>query len=73
MIGIELFARTLKNGHTIKGIEVGQKKKIKIMQYADDTTIFVRDCESVTQLLKLLEEFKVNCGLEIPPKRKRYG
>lgn len=43
------------------------------MQYADDTTIFVRDYESVTQLLKLLEEFKVNCGLEIPPKRKRYG
>ena len=25
VIGIELFARTLKNDHTIKGIEVGQK------------------------------------------------
>ena len=56
VIGIELFARTLKNDHTIKGIEVGQEE-IKITQYADDTTIFVRDCESVTQLLKLLEEF----------------
>ena len=64
VIGIELFARALKNDHTIKGIEVEQKE-IKVTQYADDTTVFVRDRESVTQLLKLLEEFKVNCGLEI--------
>ena len=64
VIGIELFARALKNDNTINGINVGQKE-IKISQYADDTTVFVRDCESVTQLLKLLDEFKTNCGLEI--------
>ena len=64
MIGIELFARALKNASTIHGINVGPKE-IKITQYADDTTVFVRDRESVTQLLKLLEEFKTNCGLEI--------
>ena len=63
MIGIELFARALKNASTIHGINVGQKE-IKITQYADDTKVFVRDRESVTQLLKLLEEFKT-CGLEI--------
>ena len=64
VIGIELFARALKNAGTIHGINVGQKE-IKVTQYADDTTVFVRDRESVTQLLKLLEEFKTNCGLEI--------
>ena len=64
MIGIELFAGALKNASTIHGINVGQKE-IKITQYADDTTVFVSDRESVTQLLKLLEEFKTNSGLEI--------
>ena len=64
VIGIEFFARALKNASTIHGINVGQKE-IKITQYADDTTVFVRDRESVAQLLKLLEEFRTNCGLEI--------
>ena len=46
------------------------KKKLKIRNKQNLVMIplfFVRDCESVTQLhvLKLLEEFKVNCGLEI--------
>ena len=57
VIGIELFARAVKNDPNIKGINVGQKE-IKITQYADDTTVLVRDCDSVPRLLKLLEEFK---------------
>ena len=64
VIGIELFARALKNDRNIKGINVGQKE-IKITQYADDTTVLVRDCDSVPILLKLLEEFKKVSGLEI--------
>jgi len=64
VIGIELFARALKNASTIHGINAGQKEN-KITHYADDTTVFVRDRQSVTQLLKLLGEFKTNCGLEI--------
>ena len=53
-----------KLGQQLPGVNVGPKE-IKITQYADDTTVFVRDQESVTQLLKRLEEFKTNCGLEI--------
>ena len=51
VVGIELLAGVLKKDHTIKGIKVGQKE-IKITQYADDTTVLVRDLDSVTQLLK---------------------
>ena len=36
MIGIELFARALKNASTIHAINVSQKE-IKITKYADDT------------------------------------
>ena len=64
VVGIELLARVLKNDHTIKGIQVGPEE-IKITQYADDTTVLVRDLESVTQLLKHLDKFKQISGLEI--------
>ena len=64
VIGIELFARALKNDHTIRGIKVGSKE-IKCTQYADDTTVFVSDQNSVNMLLKLLDDFKSVSGLEI--------
>ena len=57
LIGIELPSSALQNDPTIRGIQVGQKE-IKIMQYADDTTVLVRDLDSVSQLLKLLNNFK---------------
>ena len=60
MIAIDLFARALKNSKCIKGI-----KEIKLSLFADNTTVFVRDQDSVTQLLKLLCKFTRVSGLEI--------
>ena len=68
VVGIELLARVLKKDHTIKGIQVGQKET-KITQYADDTTVLVRDLDSVTQLLKHLDKFKQIGGLKITPNK----
>ena len=59
IIGIELFARALKKGINVETTE------IKTTQYADDTTVFVRDEESVEQLLRPLDEFKLISGLKI--------
>ena len=64
VIGIELFARAIKNDDNIKGINVGEKV-IKVSLYADDTTVFVRDLNSVARLLTLLQKFKNLSGLEI--------
>ena len=64
VVGIELLANVLKKDPNIKGSKVGQKE-IKITQYADDTTVLVRDLHSVTQLLKHLDKFKQISGLEI--------
>ena len=64
VLGIELLSRSLKNDPTIKGIQVN-KQELKISQYADDTTVFVRDLDSVTSLLKVLNDFKEHSGLEI--------
>ena len=57
VIGIKFFARALKKTRYPNPNLVGQKE-IKITQHADDTTVLVRDCDSVLRLLELLEEFK---------------
>ena len=54
----------LKNDAAIKGINVGEKE-IKVSLYADDTTVFVCDLDSVVYLLTLLDKFKNLSGLEI--------
>ena len=64
VLGIELFGRALKNNKSIKGILVNNHE-IKVTQYADDTTVFVRDRDSVVQLLDLLQNFSLLSGLEI--------
>ena len=64
VIGIELLSGALQKDPTIRGIQVGQKE-IKIMQYADDTMVLVRDLDSVSQLLKFLNSFKNISGLEV--------
>ena len=64
VIGIEVLANAIKNKTTIKGIKVGEKE-IKVSLYADDTTVFVRDLDSVKELLALLNDFKKLSGLEI--------
>jgi len=64
VIGIEILARAIKNDPAIKGINVVEKE-IKVSLYADDTTVFVRDLDSVVHLLTLLDKFKNLSGLEI--------
>ena len=64
VLGIELFARALKNKASVKCIHVDDHE-IKIAQYADDTTVFIRDKKSVLELLDFLREFSSLSGLEI--------
>ena len=42
-------------------------REIKITQYADDTTVFLRNQESMNVLLELLEKFERCSGLKINP------
>ena len=65
MIGIEILAKAIKNDASIK---VGEKE-IKVSLYTDNNTVFVRDLDSITHLLSLLEKFKNPFGLEINTKK----
>ena len=64
VIEIELLSNAIQKDPTIKGIQMGQKE-IRITQYADDTTVLVRDHDTVSLLLKLLHNFKNISGLEV--------
>ena len=64
MIGIEVLANAIRNKNTIKGIKVGDTE-IKTSPYADNTTVFVRDLDSIPELLALLNHFSNLSGLEI--------
>ena len=70
VIGIEVLANAIRNKGTIKGIKVGEKE-IKTSLYADDTTVFVRDLDSIPELLALLKNFKNLSGLDINAKKNR--
>ncbi|KAL9968540.1 hypothetical protein ACROYT_G020647 [Oculina patagonica] len=64
VIGLDLLARAIKNHDLIKGITI-RNHEIKTTMYADDTTVFLSDTESVPHLLELLNQFKVVSGLEV--------
>ena len=64
VLGIQLISRSIRSDPTINGIQVNTHE-LKRSQDADNTTVFVRDLDSVTSLLKLLNEFNECSGLEI--------
>ena len=64
VLGIEILALAIIQNSKIEVITVGSHE-IKIMQYADDTTVFLRNQESMNVLLKLLENFERCSGLKV--------
>ena len=64
VLGIELLNLAIQTNSNIKGIKVGDEE-IKNTLDADDTTLFVKDLESVQELLEMLEKFRRCSGLEL--------
>ena len=58
VIGVEILSNAIKRSKEIEGIEIDPNKSIKITQYADDTTAFVKDIRSVHRLFGLLQQFE---------------
>ena len=60
----EILATAIRNDKSIQGINI-HNKEFKLCQYADDTTAFVSDLKSATNLFQLLSNFQECSGLEI--------
>ena len=57
VIGVEILSNAIRRSSEIKGIQIKQKQTVKITQYANDTTVFLRDVQSV-HILKALQSLK---------------
>ena len=60
----EVMAIKIRNDKSITGIKA-ESREYKICQLADDTTVFVSNSQSVTQLVLVLQKFQKYSGLKI--------
>ena len=65
VMGVEILSNAIKRSKEIDGIQIVPNKSIKITQYADDTTVFVKAIRSVYRLFDLLQQFENCSGLRI--------
>lgn len=69
----EPLGLAIKQERGIKGIEIEQTgKESKIFQYADDTTIFAREEESVKQVMEIVRRFCKGSGGKINEEKTAY-
>ena len=61
---VELLANKIRKSKNIKGIKIGQTE-IKLVQMADDTTVFIEDQNSLEHIFKILQTFKLYAGLKL--------
>ena len=64
IVVVELLANKIRKSDNIKGIVIGSTE-IKLVQMADDTTVFVSDPESLENTLKILTLFEQYAGLKL--------
>ena len=64
IIVAEVMAINIRNEKSIKGLNIGTTN-IKLTQYADDTTLYLQDTESLKCTFKLLDKFQLYAGLKL--------
>ena len=63
-MAVEILSINIQHNKKIKGIQI-YKKKLKISQLADDTTLFLRDILSLRTALNVLYLFSQISGLKL--------
>ena len=61
---VELLANKIRSTREIRGIKIGNFE-LKIIQMADDTTVFVEDLNSLSKVLEIIELFHLFAGLKL--------
>ena len=64
IVVVELLAHKIRTSNDIKGITIGNTE-IKLVQMADDTTVFIEDINSLEHILELLQKFEQYAGLKL--------
>ena len=64
ILALETLFIQIRSDSSVKGFRI-KHIQIKLSAYADDTTFFVKDSQSVQRILKLMKEFQVFSSLTI--------
>lgn len=64
ILAVEKFAHAIRQNESIKGISVNDNT-YKVSQYADDTTLFIRDGQSLELALEVIDDFHKVSGLKL--------
>jgi hypothetical protein len=64
VLTIELLANEIRNCQHIRGIDI-LGEEFKLLQFADDTALFLKSKESIKVLMKILNQFSKVSGLTI--------
>ena len=65
IIGVELLAIRFQEDKDIKGLEIETEKILKVLMYADDITVFLKDNNNVRLILNIIDEFTIISGLKL--------
>ena len=71
----EVTTENINNDNTIIGLAIpNSKKRLKILQYADDSNFFLHDQKSVENVLKYVQKLKqaTGCAINFKKKQKQY-
>lgn len=69
----EPLGLAIKQGEKIKGIGVeGNREKDKIFQYVDDTTVIVKEMESVKKVMEFVQMFCKGSGGKVNEEKTVY-
>ena len=73
ILSAEVLSNKIRQESNVRGIKVFGKE-IKLSQFADDTTLFNADIESLERALKIVGDFGRIAGLSLNvKKRRRFG
>lgn len=64
ILAVEKFAHSIRQNNNITGIDINGNS-YKVSQYADDTTLFLKDGDSLESALDVVEEFYKVSGLRL--------
>ena len=66
ILTVELLAINIRQDNNIEGVQIPNSSyTIKILQYADDTTLFLKNMVDYREILSKIKEFSLYTGLEL--------
>ena len=65
LLAIEILSIAIRKNNKISGLNLPNNVLLKLMQFADDTTVFLKDEESLLELKEVLQRFSIISGLTV--------